>query len=253
MLKICGIALLLLFGGIRLSFEQALTETHRAAYFNNAKLNIDLRQQLGQMGLLAALSGFRAAVADVLWIEANSAWQRTEWGRLKLLLDTVTSLQPRALLFWDTASWHMAYNASYAAFENKAQPRQALRIKAQREYFRLGEDFLLRGIQNNPERPLLYDRLGMLYRDKFGDHARAAQAYKQCAALPKAPQYAARFAAYELSQVPGHEQDAYDQLIAFYRKGKQEHLPTLIRRLRELEEKLKLPAEQRIQSPVTPP
>ena len=40
-------------------------------------------------------------------------------------------------------------------------------IKAQREYFQLGKDFLERGIRNNPERPQLYEALARLYRDKY--------------------------------------------------------------------------------------
>ena len=48
-----------------------------------------------------------------------------------------------------------------------AQPRLALRIKAQREYFQLGKDFLERGIKNNPDRPQLYEAMARLYRDKY--------------------------------------------------------------------------------------
>src|SRR4029453_14832042 len=95
---------ILVFGALRLPFEQRLTEEHRAAYFHTARLNLDLRQRLGQMGFLAALSGFRAVVADALWIEAYTAFERTEWGRMALLFDTVTSLQPRAVLFWYMSS-----------------------------------------------------------------------------------------------------------------------------------------------------
>ncbi len=242
-------SVILLFGMARVRFEQKLSDEHRAAYFNTAKLDLDLRQKLTQMGFLAALSGFRSVVADVLWIQAHSAWERVEWGRMKLLFETVTSLQPRALMFWEISSWHMAYNASIAALEDNTQPREALRIKAQREYFKVGEDFLLRGIQNNPDRALLYDRLGMLYRDKFQDHVRSFEAYDKGARLPDAAQYVARFAAYELSQVPGREREAYDRLSAMFRDGKNQHLPTLIRRLSELEEKLDVPQAQRIPIP----
>src|SRR5205809_6463683 len=56
----------------------------------------------------------------------------------------------------------MAWNASVAAMNDKNQPRLALRVKAQREYFALGKDFLERGIKNNPDRPELYEALGPL-------------------------------------------------------------------------------------------
>lgn len=248
-IRLIALLLIVLFGAGRLHFEQRLTEEHRAAFFHQAQLNLDLRQQLGQLGFLAALSGFRSCVADLLWIQAHSAWERTEWGRMKLLFDTVTSLQPRAVMFWDVAAWHMAWNASVAMLLDKSQPREALRVKAQREYFKIGEDFLLRGIQNNPEKPLLYDRLGLLYREKFRDHEKAAAAYEKCASLRGAPEYAKRFAAYELALVPGREREAYNQLMDLYRRGKSEWLPTLLRRVGELEEKLNVPPEQRIHIP----
>ena len=250
--KVLALLVILLFGAIRLRFEQRLTEEHRALYFHSAQLNLDLRQRLGQMGFLAALSGFRALVADILWIEAHSAWERTEWGRMALLFDTVTSLQPRAVLFWDMAAWHMAWNASASALYNEEQPREALRIKAQREYFKLGEDFLLRGLQNNPDKPTLYEKLGFLYQMKFEDPCRAAEYYAKAATFPSALPYVKRLAAFQLAECPGHEREAYEKLVALYKMGPDEHVPTLFTKLKELQEKLDIPAEQRIYNPPSP-
>jgi hypothetical protein len=44
----------------------------------------------------------------------------------------------------------------------------------------------------------------------------------------------------------GREREAYDQLRALYDSGEQERLPTLIRRLKELEIKLDIPPERRL-------
>ena len=247
--KLLGILVILFFGAARMNFEQQVTNEHRAAYFNTARLDLDLRQQLGQMGFLAALSGFRSALADILWIQADSAWRRVEWGRMKLLMDTVTALQPRAMLFWDNAAWHMAWNASVAAFDDRRQPREALRVKAQFEYFKVGEDYLLRGIQNNPDRCLLYHKLGALYSIKFKDHAKAADYYEKALRFPNAPEYLKRFVAYEMAEVPGREQDAYQRLLGFYNQGPSERLPSVIRILRELEQRLNVPSGQRIAIP----
>jgi tetratricopeptide (TPR) repeat protein len=236
----------LLFGAARLPMEHALAKTHRELHFRAVDFNLDLREQLGQLGFVAALSGFRSLVADALFIEAHVAWERTEWGRVLLLFRQVTTLQPRALLFWDVAAWHMAWNASTAALNDRAQPRLALRIKAAREYFQLGKDFLERGIKNNPERPELYEALGRLYRDKYEDHEHASEFFAKAAALPGAHSYARRFAAYELAQCGGREREAYDRLRALYDSGEQERLPTLLRRLKELEIKLDIPPERRV-------
>lgn len=243
LLVILGAAL---FGAVKLPAEHAISQTHRELHFRAVDFDPALRDQIGQLGFIAGLSGFRSLVADVLFVQAHVAWERTEWGRVLLLFRQVTTLQPRAILFWDTAAWHMAWNASAAALRDSTQPRLALRIKAQREYFRLGKDFLERGIKYNPDRPQLYEALARLYRDKYNDHEHAAEFFAKAASLPGAPSYAKRFAAYELSYCEGREKEAYDRLHALYAAGESERLPTLIRLLKQLEIKLAIPPDQRI-------
>lgn len=240
---------LALFGAAKLPAELAIAAAHRQLHFRAVDFDPDLREQIGQLGFIAGLSGFRSLVADVLFIQAHVAWERTEWGRVLLLFRQVTTLQPRSILFWDTAAWHMAWNASAAALRDSTQPRLAIRIKAQREYFQLGKDFLERGIKNNPDRPQLYEALARLYRDKYNDHEHAAEFFGKAAELPGAPSYAKRFAAYELSHCPGREREAYDRLQALYAAGESERLPTLISRLKDLEIKLDIPLDRRIPDP----
>ena len=228
-----ALAILFAVGGIKLPIERDLATLHRQEHFRGVEFNLDLREKLGQLGFVAALSGFRAIVADALVIQAHVAWERTEWGRILLLFQHITTLQPRVLLFWDTAAWHMAWNASVAAMNDQSQPRLALRVKAQREYFALGKDFLERGIKNNPDRPQLY-------------HQHAFEFYAKAAALPDAPTFDRRFSAYELSYCEGREREAYELLRSLYDEGPQERLPTLIARLKFLEDKLTIPLYQRI-------
>src|SRR5437764_406911 len=230
-----------LFGAARLPMEHAISATHRELHLRAVDFNLGLREQLGQLGFVAALSGFRSLVADALFVQAHVAWERTEWGRVLLLFRQVTTLQPRAILFWDMAAWHMAWNAGTAAMNDPRQPREAFRIKTAREYFALGKDFLERGIKNNPDRPELYEALARLYRDKYEDHAHASEFFEKASALPGGHSYAKRFAAYELAQCPGREHEAYVQLRELYDRGEQERLPTLLRRLKELEIKLDIP------------
>src|SRR5213596_559367 len=241
-----ALAILVAVGGIKLPIEHDLKRLHRQEHFRGVEFNLDLREKLGQLGFVAALSGFRAIVADALFIQAYTAWENTEWGRMLLLFRHITTLQPRVMLFWDTAAWHMAWNASVAAMNDKNQPRFALRVKAQREYFALGKDFLERGIKNNPDRPDLYEALARLYTEKYKDHERATEYYAKAATLPGAPTFDRRFSAYELSYCEGRERQAYERLHGLYDEGPQEQLPTLIKRLKFLEEKLGIPEDQRI-------
>ncbi|HYY35445.1 MAG TPA: hypothetical protein VE867_03630 [Candidatus Binatia bacterium] len=241
-----ALAMLVALGVLKLPIERNLAALHRQEHFRGVEFNLDLREKLGQLGFIAALSGFRAIVADALFIQAHVAWERTEWGQILLLFRHITTLQPRVLLFWDMAAWHMAWNASVAAMNDRSQPRLALRVKAQREYFALGKDFLEHGIKNNPDRPQLYEALARLYKEKYKDHERASELYSKAATLPGAATYDRRFSAYELSYCEGREYEAYEHLRKLYDEGQQERLPTLVTRLKFLEDKLKIPQEQRI-------
>ena len=168
--------LLLVFGFVRLPIETTLARQYQTAGFGRVKLDLGLRERLGQQGFLAALSGFRTPVADVLWIEAETAWERVEYGRMNLLFSTVTTLTPKNVNFWQMSAWHMAFNASLAAFNDKTQPKVALRLKAQHEYFLLGKDYAEHGIANNPSSYELYQALANIYKYKLGDHCNAAVA-----------------------------------------------------------------------------
>lgn len=247
--KLATVALLAAFGLGMIPLESALDARQRAAGLRSAALDLSLRERVGQMGFLAALSGFRSPLAAILWIQAHTAWERTEWGRMAALFDTVTTLQPRSLTYWDMAAWHMAWNASVAALDDKSVQSEALRQRNQRQYFELGRDILERGIRNNPESGFLYERLGILLRDKFEDHCGAARAFARAAELPGVMPYVARFAGYELAKCPGHEREAYEKLRALYLKGENERLPTLLSILEEMENKLAIPDSERVVSP----
>ena len=247
--RIAALALLAAFGAAILPFQARLAAGAKAAHFRSTALDLDLREQIGQMGFLAALSGFRSPLAAFLWIEAHAAWEKTEWGRMAGLFNTVTTLQPRSILYWDMAAWHMASNASVAAMQDTKQPSEPLRIRAQRQYFNLGKEFLERGIRNNPDRYELYLQLGVLLRDKFEDHDAAAAAFLRASEFPDAPPYCRRFAGYEIAKCPGREREAYDFLKALYLQGEKQRLPTLINLLHEMEKKLDIPASERLDHP----
>jgi tetratricopeptide (TPR) repeat protein len=232
-------ALVLVFGAARVPVERDLAGHDRSG------LDLSLREQIGQLAFVAALSGFRSIVADVVFIQAHVAWERTEWARVLLLFRQATTLQPHSLLFWDMAAWHMAWNASVAAMNDRTLSANA-RLKKQRECIALGKDFLERGIRNNPDKPQLYEAMARLYQQKYNDHLRASEYFARAASLPGAMGYDRRFAAYELSYCEGREREAYQRLRELYDIGQRERLPTLITRLKFLEDKLGIPQDQRI-------
>lgn len=252
--KILGICVIVVWGVIKSPLEfrhaAALQEKRLGGY----KPTASLRQQAGQAGFIAALGGLRAAVADLLWIRAHTAWQDVQYGRMKLLFDVCTALQPRRELFWDIASWHMAWNGS-AYVENRRNDADTGvtsdedRRRRMRDFYRIGEDYLLQGIQNMPDSWVLYDRLGTIYRDKFKDPCRAAVAFEEASKRPGRLDYVRRFAVYMLAECPGREQEAYEKLLALYHESEREWLPGLLVRLQELEIKLGIPKEKRVYIP----
>jgi hypothetical protein len=176
-------------------------------------------------------------------------WQRTEWGSMLGIIDTVTALQPRNLMFWEMGAWHMAYNASRNAMDDPKVPLEALRREHQHQYFLIGKDILQRGIANNPDRFKLYEDLANILSAKLQDHYGAYQNYAKAATFPDCMTYEKRFAFYELAKVPGHEREAYEGMLKLYNMGDQERLPTLCLWLKYLQDFLKIPASQRVNIP----
>ena len=84
------LAVLIVMGLLKLPVERDLAVLHRQEHFRGVEFNLDLREKLGQLGFIAALSGFRAIVADALFIQVHAAWENTQWGRMLLLFRQIT-------------------------------------------------------------------------------------------------------------------------------------------------------------------
>ena len=250
---LAALAMIAAAGALLLPWQASLLCEARGARYRTAPLDLSLREQVGQSGFLAALSGFRSPLAAFLWIEAHSAWEKTEWGRMQGLFETVTTLQPHTLLYWDIAAWHMAWNASAAALQDARQKSPVLRERARRQYIDLGRGLIEGGIRNNPDSSLLWERLGILLRDKLEDHPAAADAFAKAASLPGAAPYVHRMAAYEEAKTPGRERHAYESLRPIYLGEPAMHTPLMLSRLRDLEHRLGLSPEACIPDPVAVP
>ncbi len=244
------IVLLIGFGFAKVPLENRLERAQEEAGFHKGQLNLELREQVGQAGFIAALGGFRALVANLLWVKAYVEWEKTHWEKMRQIFNTVVALQPGSILFWDGAAWHMAFNAAKAARWDSDLPLEELRKSRERYYWEVGEDFYERGIRHNPDRYELYEKMGFLQEKKFQDYCKAAEYYGQAARFENAPNYLERFEGYMLTLCPGKEREAYETLMALYRQGEEQHLPSLIRDINILEEKLGIPTEDQIPEPM---
>ncbi len=238
MVLICG------FGALRIPLESALDDEWRQRNLLPVRLDSGVRERLGQMSFVAALGGFRSLVASYLSLEAYTAWEDVDWAKLESTYDLITVLQPQVAAYWEEYGWHMAYNArGYYLYDSKT--RVALRHHLAASYLEKGKAVLREGIRHNPEDYLLYVRLGEVLRSKEGDHCSAADLLQVAALLDTAPDYLRRFAAYELSQCPGREREAYEALLKLYREGADHHKPTLLARLSAMETRLGIAPEKR--------
>jgi hypothetical protein len=207
---------ILAMGAARLPFERALNEDLRTAGLMPPELDVKTSDRIGQTFSAVSLGGLRTLVATFLNLRAFGYFTEQRWADVGETFDTIVDLAPRTRYYWDTGSWHQAYNAaSYYLYESKLP---SLRRKlGWRESILAGREFLARGIRNNPSDPVLRERLGFLLADPnkiaaFGDVGKAFEdsydAYMSAVRVGDARDMTERFAVYSLARVPGREQEA---------------------------------------------
>ena len=201
-------AALAALGWVRLPLERDLTAELRAERLLTPPLDLATNEKLGQTTATVALGGLRTLVAALWNLRAHGFFEGQEWARLEDTFRTVVTLAPRTRYYWDTAAWHLAYNAAAYYLEDKELP-PVRRRQLWRDAIRRGQDFLERGIRNNPDDWVLAHRLGRLLddRNKLPDPAKAAQWFAYSAARG-APAYVARNQLYALGRVSGQEAEA---------------------------------------------
>lgn len=207
---------ILAMGAVRLPFERALSHDLEEAGLMPPKLDVKTSERIGQTFSAVSLGGLRTLVATFLNLRAFGYFTEQRWADVADTFDTIVDLAPRTRYYWDTGSWHQAYNAaSYYLYESELP---ALRRKlGWRESILSGRAFLERGIRNNPGDSVLRQRLGFLLADSnkitaFGDVAKAYEdsyeAYMSAVKAGDARGMADRFALYSLARVPGREKEA---------------------------------------------
>lgn len=178
----------------------------------------ELEGALGQGVVLGLLGGFRAIVADFVWLEAHSAWEEHDPARVEGLLDMTTSVDPRPLFFWqnkvrmlalDMPMWELRRRGGFQGMPEAAR-REMFTFYAHRGLAAADE-----GLQFHPDEPELIEYKAMIYNTRLSDKAKAAEFYRKAAAIPGSRVYFARAAAALLDEV-GRTQEAYDYLNAYY-------------------------------------
>ncbi len=229
------VATVFAFGALRLPYELALAKSLRDAGLFPPELGIASRDRIGQTSSAVALGGLRTLVATFLNLRAFTYFTEQRWQDVEETFNTIVDLAPRTRYYWETGSWHMAYNAaSYYINDSKLPPlrrREAWRMSIQK-----GRAFLERGICNNPDDWSLLASLGFLlsdsnkypaFRDANASFAAAAEAYQKAADTGKALGYVRRSAFYSLARVKGREAEALAIAKKLYNEGPINRTPTM--------------------------
>lgn len=231
------------FGAARMHYEAGLNRELREAGLFPPKLEIGTREKIGQTSSVVALGGLRTLVATFLNLRAFTFFTECRWADVESTFDTIVDLAPRTRYYWETGSWHLAYNAaSYYMHDSKLPPLR--RREAWRASIVKGRLFLERGIRNNPDDWSLLANLGFLlsdtnkfhaFRDPDEAFAAAAEAYRASAATGKALGYVQRSHLYALARVKGREAEALALARKLHADGPQNRTPTLLMLLLVLE------------------
>ncbi len=216
-------------------FEAGLAKELRASGLTPPPMEIGTRDRIGQTSSAVALGGLRTLVATFMNLRAFSYFQEQRWDDLAETFDTIVDLAPRTRYYWETGSWHSAYNAA-AYYMNDSELPSLRRREAWRASILRGRAFLERGIRNNPDDWSLSASLGFLlsdtnkfnaFRDPNEAFAAAAEAYRRSAATGTALPYVRRSELYALARVNGREKDALALARSLY-TDQRNRTPTLL-------------------------
>jgi hypothetical protein len=206
----------LVFGAVRMPFEAGLAKELRVSGLTPPPMQIGTRDKIGQTSSAVALGGLRTLVATFMNLRAFTFFQEQRWDQVADTFDTIVDLSPRTRYYWETGSWHSAYNAA-SYYINDSKLPALRRREAWREAILRGRAFLERGIENNPGDWSLLANLGFLlsdsnkvsaFRAQDQTFAAAADAYARSAATGNALPYVTRSALYCLARVKGEEKSA---------------------------------------------
>jgi hypothetical protein len=204
----------------------------------------------GQGVTLALLGGFRALVADVMWVRMYALWEKHDMPGVQSLLQVVTAIDPRPVYFWvngariianDFAVWRLDMAGGYESAGASAEQR------INREQGTIAVGHLDAAMEFHPTNPDLWIERANIELNRLRDLAAAAESYRRAWEMPRAPYYAARLHA-ELLRRQGRTTEALAWLVKLHPS-----LPAgdegaardvVLDRIRELERELKVPAER---------
>ena len=187
----------------------------KAVKAGQSEMNLEaLEGALGQGLVVGVLGGFRAILADFLWIRTNTIWERRDRTKLDSMVRLVTTLDPRPDFFWingsrmiayDVPNWRIREEGGYSEVPEERQ--QVIDLEQSTQAF----DLINQALNFHPENAKLYLEKAQIYLNRLKDDANAAKWFLRASEQDDAPYFAARIHA-ELLRKQGLDVEAYDFL-----------------------------------------
>ncbi|MGI4790697.1 MAG: hypothetical protein ACRYFS_17850, partial [Janthinobacterium lividum] len=115
---------------------------------------------------LGAFTGFREAIAGMLWVRTDEFFHNGDYAAIMPLIRVITWLDPHQIDVYETGAWHMDYN-----FTDSQE-------RSDRRYIPLSLALISEGIANNPGEPDLYsDKAFVHYFRKIADYKQSASVF----------------------------------------------------------------------------
>jgi len=223
----------------------------KAVKAGQPEMNLEgIEGALGQGLVIGVLGGFRAIIADFLWIRTNTGWEKRDRVQVDAMIRLVTTIDPRPDFFWingariiayDIPNWRIKKEGGY--FNVPESRQQQIEQEQSDQAFALLET----ARKFHPEKAKFYLETAQIYMNRLKDNLKAAEWFLLAFQKPDAPYYVARIYA-ELLRREGKNKEAYAFLKKLYRELPNEPLagkPVILDRIRELEILLKVPAWRR--------
>jgi len=117
---------------------------------------------------LGAFTGFREAIAGLLWVRCDEFFHNGDYDAIMPLIRIITWLDPHQIDVYETGAWHMDYN--FTDFQERSD----------RRYIPMSIALMKEGIDNNPTEPDLYSDLAFVhYFRKIEDFPKARDWFRK--------------------------------------------------------------------------
>ncbi len=215
------------------------------------ELKLDqVENALGQGLIIGVLGGFRAIVADFLWIRTNTIWEREDRVKLDTMIRLVQAIDPRPKFFWLNGARMTAYDVpNWRIMEEGGHDVVSDSRKREIELDQSAQAFVMldSAMSFHPDNPVFHLERAQIYMNRLKDDAAAAKWFLSGSRLPDAPSYAARIYA-ELLKKQGMDSEAYaflKQLFDELSDDPYSQKSIVFQRIQKLEDVLKIPIWQR--------